>query len=517
MTGTIYIVGIGPGDTGLLTPEAFGILQRVDVIVGYEGYIKLLRSILKDQRQLIEGRQLSQETQRAALAIQYTRQGRDVAVVSGGDAGIYGMAGVVLEWLWQNPWSAVPPIEVVPGISAIQAAAARVGAPIMHDFAVVSLSDLLTPWPQIIRRVQYAAQGDFVLGLYNPRSARRHHQIKEAQDILLRYRDPKTPVAVVRNAYRADESVILSDIFHFLDYRIDMFSTVVVGNSQSVNWNGRFITPRGYYSRTQGISTPRILVLGGTIEGRIIAQRLASRRFSVTLSYQKPAFDTEIEGVECRWGSWDMESLKAYAIQHHVRDIVDMAHPDSRQMHDIARRVCHDLGIRYVRYQRYHEIAENSLITRVHSHEQAAVLAQAVSGTVMLFIGTKFLSAYASRLLNNPEVFPVVRTLPTSESLGKAESLGFASRQIIAMLGPYSREFNGALYDHYSAQLVIAKAGSYDLLDKVLPALERNIPVLIVDNKPLGDREGMEVREDTVYSLKDVETLLDRPFVVNTQ
>ncbi len=506
MTGTLYIVGIGPGDPELLTPLALRILQQVGVVVGYDGYIKLLEPLLNGKRQIIEGRELSQETQRAALAVQYTRQGQDVAVVSSGDAGIYGMAGVIFEWLQKNPWSVVPPIEMVPGISAIQAAAARVGAPIMHDFAVISLSDLLTPWPTIVKRVHHAAQGDFVVGLYNPRSARRQHQIAECRDILLGYRDAKTPVAVVRNAYRPGESVVLSDLRHFLDHPVDMFSTVIVGNSQSTNWNGRFLTPRGYYPRDLDSSSRHILVLGGTIEGRLIAERLAAHNLPVILSYQKPGINTEVEGVQSRWGSWDFESLRSFVAEHHVSDIVDMTHPDSRQMQQTARRVSKDLGIRYMRYQRRHEISENTLITMVNTHEEAATLAGTMRGTVMLLIGTKFLSVYASRLLGNQDLFCVARVLPTSESVRKAEALGFSSRQIIAMLGPYSRDFNGVLYDRYSPRLIIVKAGSYDLLDKVIPALERKISIVIVNHSPSQNRE--QPTDETVYSLDDVEKRL---------
>ena len=507
MTGTLYIVGIGPGDPELLTPFARRILQQVRVVIGYDGYLKLLRPLLDDKRQRIEGRALSQETERAALAVQYSRQGRDVAVVSSGDAGVYGMAGVVFEWLRENPWSIVPPIEVIPGISAIQAAAARVGAPIMHDFAVISLSDLLTPWPNIIRRLHHAAQGDFVLGLYNPRSAKRQHQIEKARDIFLRYRDPGTPVAVVRNAYRTEESVIMSDLAHFLDHRVDMFSIVIVGNSQSMNWKGRFVKPRGYYPDARG-PLGRILILGGTIEGRLMAQRLAARQFPVTLSYRKFGVDTFGESIETHWGDWDVQSLKDFVTRYHVSDIVDMTHPDSRQMQQTARGVSKDMGLRYVRYQRPQIVPRSALITVVSTHEEAAVLASAASGPVMLMIGTKFLSVYALRLLNTEGVIPVIRILPTSESLRQAEALGFSSRHIVAMLGPYSRDLNGALYDRYSPRLVIVKVGSYDLLEKIEPALERKIPVVIVDRSASGNGDNNASDADTVYSLDDLEKRL---------
>lgn len=504
MTGTLYIIGMGPGDLELMTPLATRILGKVHVVIGYHGYLQLLKPVLDAQRQIIVAKELSQEVDRAAIAVQYAIDGYDVAVVSSGDAGIYGMAGVIFEYLSQHNPVNPPPIEMVPGISALQAAAARVGAPIMHDFAVLSLSDLMTPWNTIKQRLEHAAQGDFVIALYNPRSAKRQHQIEEARDIFLRYRSPKTPVAIVRNVSRSGESVVLTDLEHLLTHLIDMFSLVLIGNSQTYLWHERLITPRGYYSSPD----LRVLVLGGTIEGRQIAQRLAARRIPVTLSYQNaPSHHPWPVGVEVHHGSFDYRSLTEFVQHHHVNYIVDAAHPDAKTIHHLAKTVSETLHVDYVRYARSSLVREHSLIYPVTSHEDAAQIAATMSGTVLLMVGIKFLDVYAQVLLPRPQVNPVIRILPKSSSIHKAETLGFAPQQIIAMMGPFSQSINAALYDQYRPKLVVTKAGSYDLHDKVQPALDRGIPVVVVHRAPeSGDLE--DVGGGHVNSLEALEQLI---------
>ncbi len=190
------------------------------------------------------------EVERGEKAIEYALNGKKVAVVSTGDAGIYGMAGLILELIEKRGLINNLDVEVIPGVSAFNAAAAVVGAPIMHDFAVVSLSDLLTQWEIIKRRIEFAAKADFVIAIYNPKSRKRTFQIEEAQKIMLNYKDRTTPVAIVKNALRENQSVVLTNLENFLKFEIDMFSVVIVGNSSSKIVNGKyFITPRGYHNK----------------------------------------------------------------------------------------------------------------------------------------------------------------------------------------------------------------------------------------------------------------------------
>jgi precorrin-3B C17-methyltransferase len=191
---------------------------------------------------------MTQEVERAARAIELARQGRTIAVVSGGDPGIYAMAGLVLDLLRKGARGRRPGpvIEVIPGVSALNACAARLGAPLMHDFAAVSLSDRLTPWETIEGRLNAAAVADFVIALYNPKSRGRPTHIRKARQIIMRHRAPETPVGIVRGAMRADEVVILTDLAHMPFDEIDMQTTVIVGNSKTFVWEHLMITPRGY-------------------------------------------------------------------------------------------------------------------------------------------------------------------------------------------------------------------------------------------------------------------------------
>lgn len=239
------MVGIGPGNPEDLSRRAHRLLREADVVLGYRIYLRLLEEVLSPVQKR-EGSGMREEVGRAQRAVELALGGQRVAVVSSGDPGVYGMAGLVLEVLLNTGrWREID-FAVVPGITAASAAAGLLGAPLTHDFAVISLSDILTPWEVIVRRIEAAAAGDFVVVFYNPKSNRRITQVEEARQILLRYRTPATPVGIVTNARRGGEQVILSDLAHFVDEEINMRSLVVVGSSQTYIKNGYLITPRGY-------------------------------------------------------------------------------------------------------------------------------------------------------------------------------------------------------------------------------------------------------------------------------
>lgn len=242
--GRISVVGIGPGSFDHMTPKALAAITDANVIVGYNTYIKLIEKILAEKK--VIGTAMMQEIERCKLAIQAAVNGENVAVISSGDSGIYGMAGLILELVMQQEKSLRPEVKIIPGISAVNASAAILGAPLMHDFAVLSLSDLLTPWELIKKRAELIAQGDFVVALYNPKSIKRVNQIQEIREIMLKYKAPTTPVGIVHSATREEEAVILSDLEHFTQEHIDMFSLVIIGNSKTYIEDQYMITPRGY-------------------------------------------------------------------------------------------------------------------------------------------------------------------------------------------------------------------------------------------------------------------------------
>jgi len=244
-TGSLCVVGLGPGTPALLTGQAQAALQGADVIIGYDGYFQWIADLVHNKECI--ALPLTQEVARAQLAVERALAGQAVSVISSGDAGIYGMASLVLEVLERHEENPVlPDVVVIPGVSAVNACAALLGAPIAHDFAVLSLSDLLTPWAVIEKRLAAAAEADFVMVLLNPKSARRQWQFARACALIGQHRAPETPVGLVRNAYRPDQAVVLTTVSGLADADVDMLTTVIVGNSQTRCFQSRLITPRGY-------------------------------------------------------------------------------------------------------------------------------------------------------------------------------------------------------------------------------------------------------------------------------
>jgi precorrin-3B C17-methyltransferase len=247
--GILYVVGIGPGAEAHATPAALRAIADAELVVGYTTYIKLVRHLLDGKEIIKTG--MTEEIDRARAAVLRAKEGGKVALISSGDAGIYGMAGLVFQVLQDIGWKRddSPELRIVPGMTALSSCASLVGAPLVHDFCAISLSDLLTPWPVITRRIEAAAAADFVIGLYNPASGRRTRQIVEAQEIIRRHREGSTPVALVKSAYRKLEHAVLSDLDHFLEYEIGMLTTVLVGSSQTFVYEGYMVTPRGYTNK----------------------------------------------------------------------------------------------------------------------------------------------------------------------------------------------------------------------------------------------------------------------------
>lgn len=255
----LYIIGTGPGGISYIAPRAIEAIKASDIIVGYKTYIELIEDLIEGKKVISTG--MTEEIERAKKAVELAMAGKTVSVISGGDPGIYAMAGLVFEVLRAEVrksrsaevTSELPSfraseltIEIIPGISALNACASRLGAPLMHDFVCISLSDRLTEWSLIEKRLEFAAMGDFVTVLYNPRSKGRPEHINRAREIFLRHRAPETPVGIVRGAMRPNEEVMITNLKDMLNYDIDMETTVIIGNSQTYVWNSWMITPRGY-------------------------------------------------------------------------------------------------------------------------------------------------------------------------------------------------------------------------------------------------------------------------------
>ena len=247
--GKLYLIGFGPGAHEHLTYRARAAIAEAEVVIGYSTYIKLIADLLEGKE--VHRKGMSEELDRVHLAYDMALAGRRVALISSGDICVYGMAGPALEVLVERGWrpeaDGAVAVEVVPGVSAVNAVASLVGAPLTHDYCTISLSDLLTPWPVIERRITAAAAGDFVIALYNPQSKRRTWQLPRCREILLEQgRSPETPVAIVKSAYRRRQRVVLTTLEHMLEHEVGMLTTILIGNSYTFFGAGRMITPRGY-------------------------------------------------------------------------------------------------------------------------------------------------------------------------------------------------------------------------------------------------------------------------------
>ena len=268
--GKIIVAGIGPGDAADITPAVMGAMQEADAIVGYKYYFQFVEHCLKDGCTCVDTG-MKRERERAKEAFRLAGEGKTVVVISSGDAGIYGMAPLIYEM--REKCGGQVEVEVLPGISAFQKAAALLGAPLGHDLCLISLSDLMTPWEVIERRIRAAAAGDFVTAVYNPKSNGRYWQLYRLQELLLKYRSPETPVGYVRQAGREEQEVKTVTLSEFDPENVDMFTVIIIGNSQTYVSDGKMITPRGYYGEepTEAAKVGQDIMIRSfrTIEGEL--------------------------------------------------------------------------------------------------------------------------------------------------------------------------------------------------------------------------------------------------------
>ena len=255
MMGKIIVAGIGPGSPDDITPAVLHAVSGADVVVGYKYYFQFISNFVRKDCECIDTG-MKRERERAEMAFSKAEEGKTVVVISSGDAGIYGMAPLLYEMQRERQAGSIA-IETLPGISAFQKAASLLGAPIGHDLCIISLSDLMTPWEVIERRIRAAAEGDFVTAVYNPKSHGRYWQLYRLQELFLQRRSPTTPVGYVRQAGRDEQEVKTTTLSDFDPEDVDMFTVIIIGNSQSYLADGHFITPRGYYrEQTDGAEKP---------------------------------------------------------------------------------------------------------------------------------------------------------------------------------------------------------------------------------------------------------------------
>lgn len=247
--GKLFLIGFGPGDHDHLTFRAKEAIGEAEIVIGYRTYVNLVKELIAGKQVIYTG--MTEELSRARKSIELAYEGKKVALISSGDAGIYGMAGPCFELLKEKGWKPGEGIdvEVIPGVTALSSCASVLGAPLVHDFCSISLSDLLTPWDVIEQRIEAAAKADFVIVLYNPKSGRRTRQIQETRRILLKYRAPETPVGLVKSCKRDMENVVVTNLDEMLKHEIGMLTTVIIGNTNSFRYLDYIVTPRGYKNK----------------------------------------------------------------------------------------------------------------------------------------------------------------------------------------------------------------------------------------------------------------------------
>ncbi|STV73040.1 Cobalt-precorrin-6x reductase [Klebsiella michiganensis] len=485
----LSVIGIGPGSQSMMTMEAIEALQAAEIVVGYKTYTHLVKAFTGDKQVIKTG--MCKEIERCQAAIELAQAGHNVALISSGDAGIYGMAGLVLELVSKQKLDVE--VRLIPGMTASIAAASLLGAPLMHDFCHISLSDLLTPWPVIEKRIVAAGEADFVICFYNPRSRGREGHLARAFELLSASKSAQTPVGVVKSAGRKKQEKWLTTLGEMDFAPVDMTSLVIVGNKATYIQDGLMITP----TRLRAVSHGEVLVMGGTSDARALCQQLDAAQVKYTLSVATPTGQQlagDIRG-QVRCGRLELEEMIAWLKANRTRWVIDASHPYAEAVSRNIVRACETAGVLLSRYQRPEQLSglTHPLLYTVESIEQACEVARRFGQRVLLTTGSKDLARWRAGL---GEKTLLARVLPVADVIAQCAGLGFGVGEIFALCGPFSAEFNAAFYRQCRADVVITKAsgaeGGYQ--EKVQPCLDAGIPCIVI-TRPAPLVTGEELLE----------------------
>ncbi|GGK17979.1 hypothetical protein GCM10008955_09260 [Deinococcus malanensis] len=497
--GKLSLVSVGPGTLELVPERARRALQEAEVIVAYDLYLKWVRPLLGTQEILTPP--LTQEKYRAELAIQKAREGYRVALVSSGDIGIYAMAGLVFEDLPVEPGSPESDfeVEVIPGITSATACASLLGSPLTHDFATLSLSDLLCPWEWIEHRARHIAQADLACVLYNVQSKTRQEGVYRVLRLMLQHKGPDTVCGVVRNAYREDQEVRVTTLSELLDQSFDMLTTIVIGNRFTTRKGRWMYTPRGYNDWQAGAETPdassrapearalpsgAVWVFAGTRDGSALAVQLAEAGEQVVLSVASDLgarVAPSHPNLSLYSGPGGMEARRRALTG--ARAVVDATHPYAVAITAQVQTLTAELGLPYLRYERPSAVPDDrSGIHLVPDFEAAARAASAYS-RVFLATGSKDLDTFM-RAAPGAEVF--VRLTPQPQVIERALDLGIHPANLCAMVGPFTREFNTAQWRAWNIGAVVTKDSGDEggFPAKLAAARDLGVPLIVVQRPP---------------------------------
>ena len=494
MSGVLNLVSVGPGFADMVVPRAEAALRDSEVIVGYELYLRWIAPWLAGKE--IHMPPLTQERERALLAIEKARGGAKVALISSGDIGIYAMAALAFEEIREDDTFEV---NVVPGITSANACASLLGSPLSHDFATLSLSDLLCPWDWIENRARHIAQADLACVFYNVQSAGRQEGVYRVLNIMLEAKAPETLCGVVRNAYRPEQQVSIHRLDELPALKFDMLTTIVIGNRFTARKRDWIFTPRGYNDWASAAMQPvadkpmpehAVWVFSGTSDGNALATELAGHGYPVVVSaateYGAEVALGDCPGVTVWAGRQGVEARKQALTRARASVLVDATHPYANQMSEQLIGLSRALGIQYIRYERPSTL-EADCSEQYDSVAQAAEHAIAVGKRIFLTTGSKDLATF----LQAPgaagcEWF--VRVTPEPEFIQRAIDSGVPRSHICAMQGPFSQAFNSALWQDWNIDCVVSKdsgdAGGYRA--KVAAAQALDIPLLVIRRPQLA-------------------------------
>jgi precorrin-6x reductase len=523
--GKLFLVSVGPGFVELIPPLAEVALRTSEFIVGYDLYLSWVAPWIEGKE--IRKLPLTQERERAAMAIEYARNGRRVSIVSSGDIGIYGMAAIVFELMSEED---VFQVDVVPGISAAASCASLLGSPLSHDYATLSLSDLLCPWEMIECRARQLGRADLVIALYNVQSKTRMDGVYRIVDILLEYKASTTLCGIVSNAYRSEQERSICTLAELAEKKFDMLTTVIVGNKFTCRKREFIYTARGYNrhgvtgngsqqelsgSVAEPIFDNAIWVFSGTADGNALASRITESGVRVVVStasaYGRELAIAKLPGIPVRSGRIGVNARRLELRDFRARAIVDATHPFateiSLQLIDLAQ----ELQVPYLRYER--KVVECSRTAIFcETMEQAAAKAIGLGNRIFLATGSKDLKIF----LGQPEASErewFVRIAPEPESLESALSLGISRARIFAMQGPCSRELNETLWKDWQIDCVVTKesgeAGGFGA--KADAAHSLGIPLIVVNRPHLNYPDVADDFDSIVDRLAALRVMPGRP------
>lgn len=560
----LKIVGTGPGNADEMTARARRAIEDADIIVGYTLYNELLQKEFPDKEYYATP--MRHETERCRYALEKAAQGAETVLVCSGDSGVYGMASLVFELAEQMYGRAgevsrgrsdgkdseknnktcqgqeiCPEIEVIPGITAALSGGARLGSPLSNDFAVVSLSDLLTPWDVIEKRLRGAADGDFVIALYNPGSKKRRGHLKKACDIVMERRSAETPCGIVHNIGREGEHVDIMTLGELRDVQADMFMTVFIGNSKTRGIGGRLVTPRGYVEngRTTGGQNKAadtkygagdtVLIFGGTTEGRVLAEAAARGGAHVVLSvatdYGEEVLEDiqDMEGIDIHKGHLDTDKMISLIDDVKPYVVFDATHPYAEEVTASVSAAAAAAGVRYMRVRRDigaqaadpagsaapvpdvkaapdpHAMPETSAgaaggaadITYVPDVSAAAAVLNRTAARAFITTGSRGAAAFGR--VKDAENRLTIRVLPSEEAVKLCREAGFKGKNIICMQGPFSAELNEAMFRAAGADILVTKSSGKTggFPEKIEAACRLGMKVIVIT--PPEDIPGITI------------------------